>query len=302
MGLLDRAGNRSAEPLDAGVSRRRGFLDRALEAKEQDAIDTLFDERIARIPADRNASLSALSIIKAFFPCESAFFARDAGNRNFAVYASHALEAFTPERAEENAEITIRLVEGEERIQVYSASDLGLIDPTGDTKATIFPLTDGEGAAESVLVLLQRTVDEKANNAISRVLSKNSRKFQYRSAQTIREPTEAEIQAAVGSALQSCGGSGELIAFNFSSIAPERLRSAGIASIRECVGVHGSAAALSGARVLVALKPGSDRDLFAHHIVKAVKKSFPAGVDISVIGTSSAGSVQDALDFIDTLS
>ena len=302
MGLLDRAGNRSAERLDEGSSPRRGFLDRALEAKAQDAIETLFDERIARIPADGNAALSALSIIKAFFPCEAVFFARSAEDRVFGVYASHALESFAPKSVSEESEPSVRIPDGLETVRTYSASDLGLSDPTGDTKAIVFPLPDEPAAADAVLVLLQRTIDEKTNSAIRRVLSKNGSKFQPRSALPVKEPTEPEIRAAVGAALEACGGSGELIVFKFSSIAPERLRSAGISAIRECVGGHGAAAALRGSRVLVALKPGSDRDLFAHHITKAVRKSFPVGVAISVGGTSEAGSVQDALDFIDTLS
>jgi hypothetical protein len=302
MGLLDRAGNRSAERLDEGAAPRRGFLDRALEAKAQDAIETLFDERIARIPADGNASLSALSIIKAFFPCEAVFFARLAENRTFAVYASHALESFASKAAPEDAELSVRIPAGQETVRTYSASDLGLCDPAGDAKAVVFTLSDKPAAGDSVLVLLQRSIDEKTNSAIRRVLTKNGSKFQPRSARPVKEPTESEIRAAVGAALEACGGSGELIVFNFSSIAPERLRSAGLSSIRECVGGHGAAAALQGSRVLVALKPGSDRDLFAHHIMKAVRKSFPVGVDISVSGTSAAGSVQDALDFIDSFS
>lgn len=284
-------------------------------------METLFEERLERIPADANAPLSALAIIKAFFPCDSAFFARAEAGGVFAAYASHGLESFIERGSAEGPAPAIRIPFPREPIQSYPVAELGLSDPAGETKAIVFSLGDNAPTDDFVLALLLRNVDESANGAIYRAVRKNGAKFRPKAAQAalasaaaasepaaeppaseppIPEPSLDDAKREIGDALEARGGSGELIAFGFPALAPDLLRSVLVPAIEECVGDHGTVVVLPGARILVALKRGIDRDLFAHHIMKAAKKSAPDGVEISIVGTLSADSVQDALDFLDS--
>jgi len=299
MGLLDRVEHRTTTSSEEEKRHLRGFLDKAASFRVNDPMEELCDERLSRVSVDGNAPYMALTILKAFFTYDAAFLATKNDIESYSIYSSFGLESSDAFDAHSDKVLLPNLQSGS--FTVLTVANLGIPNLGEKKRAVIFPISvRPDGTAENVLVLLQRDIDETANKSIYRLLKKNSSKF-FVSKSTPEKtdaPSEEAIAEEIRKAVDSRESNCELIILEFRAIAPTRIRNSVLPVILERIGDLGTAIALKGTRVLLILKAGTDRELYAYQITKTLKKTLSEKIDILVTGTTSVTTTQDAFDFL----
>jgi hypothetical protein len=304
MGLLDRAAERTAilSDNDLIIPGKPGFFNKASAFRENDPLETLCDERLARLPIGENAAYTALTILKACYPYDAALLVRKA-EKTFSIYASLGIAANSSSGDTLQTLSLAGLVEKDTYTPV-STESIGLADFFENAQAILFPLppTDAEGS-ESFLILIQRSPDKVSCASVFRVVKNNFRKFRFNDENKGPRPLISDsMKSAIDEAIAVRGGKVELVVLEFHGNASQRIEGFILPLIRGRIGNLGSTIFLGGFRALLVLKSGIDTELYAYQLSKALRKALSENIDtITIVGTHSSTASHQAFDFLASL-